>query len=1007
MTATLWGSSDRKARDTLRYLFDKALLTPGPTRVGGTPSYRLHDLFHDLARRLLTAPRTTEQHEELPGLGLALPEAHAALLGRYRGRTRDGLWHTLPDDGYIHGRLIWHLEQAGQANQIHAVLCEEDAERRSGWYEANERLGQGWVFSRDVNRAWRLVSEAQADSCSQVVGLQCRYALMAASLNSMAENTPPTLLAALVRGGNWSVIQGIAHAGRIPDARKRAEAFLALVSLVPDVDLPGVLRQALAAARATQDDGQRAEALMWVVPYLQEPERSDVLRQALVAARAIEDGGPRIGAGDDELRQLLAGWAEFGVGGAGGRAEALTRVARHLPEPERNEVLREELERARAIRGDGERASQLASLTPHLPLQLLPEAMRLVWFIGDDQRRAWALGCLILRQAQLGRPLDALREARRITEDRPRSSVLAELTSYLPGDKRNEVLLEALQAAGAIPDEWHRSQQLESLAPHLPLALLPEALAAARGIGDERLRAGAQVSLLRRQAELGRVQEALGAARGIGDNGRRAEALADLALRLPEGEQAGVVREALQAARAVWDTRQRAEALRHVAPRLSEVERGGVLHEALEAVRVVEEESARGLDAAQLAPHLPVELLPEALEVVLSINAGPERASALRVLAPYLPPPLLSKALDAARSIPDPSTRDLALDGLIPHLPPPLLAQALDAVRPVRDLFEQTSALIALAPGLTEEGRDRALRSALEATRAFQDVNKRTVLVERLSPLLPESVRDGLLREVLGTVLAIRDGGNRTLLWSLLVPHLAADVRDEAVRQVLEGLQGVEDLPKRAWVIGRLAPQLKEAERDRLLRRALKEVQDESQGWNRAQSLHALSTNLSEEMLPEALLAVQGIGDEQTRAEALVGLLRRQAQLGRVQQALGAARGIGDDGWRAQALAEVTPHLPQEERAGVTRQALATARAIPDQGARVAALARVLPQLTELSPADLYRSWLEMLRSSESSTRKQLLEHLAAQAPVLSRLGEVEAVDQTARAIQDLSRWWP
>ena len=56
MTATLWETDERSARMTLRSLRDKALLLPGTPQPNGTPTYRLHDLLHDLARRLLTAP---------------------------------------------------------------------------------------------------------------------------------------------------------------------------------------------------------------------------------------------------------------------------------------------------------------------------------------------------------------------------------------------------------------------------------------------------------------------------------------------------------------------------------------------------------------------------------------------------------------------------------------------------------------------------------------------------------------------------------------------------------------------------------------------------------------------------------------------------------------------------------------------------------------------------------------------------------------------------------------
>lgn len=146
MMATVWATDPRSARDTLRYLHGKALLLPD------APTYRLHDLLHDLARNLLTAP----PEGDWPGLGLPLPEAHRELLERYRACTRDGLWHTLPDDGYIHAHLTWHLAQAGQAETIHALLREETPEGHNGWYQAREQLGQTTGYLADVARAWRL-----------------------------------------------------------------------------------------------------------------------------------------------------------------------------------------------------------------------------------------------------------------------------------------------------------------------------------------------------------------------------------------------------------------------------------------------------------------------------------------------------------------------------------------------------------------------------------------------------------------------------------------------------------------------------------------------------------------------------------------------------------------------------------------------------------------------------------------------------------------------------------
>jgi hypothetical protein len=296
MAAVLWGTDERRARDELVVLRKKALLLAAPAvRVGGAEllAFRLHDMLHDSARGLLTAPREPVEPGALPGLGLSWPEAHAELLRRYRGRTRDGKWHTLPADGYIHGRLGWHLEKAGAEDELHALLREETPEGRNGWFEANERLGQSAVFADDVARAWRLAKGASVDGGGTPgVALPCRYALVTASLNSLAGNLSPGLLVALVRQGLWTVEQALAYARRIPAPERRVKALVAL-GLQQEPGVRGaVLAEALQAARAIGDEGARSRALAALAPHLPE----GLLAEALQAARAIGDEGARSGA---------------------------------------------------------------------------------------------------------------------------------------------------------------------------------------------------------------------------------------------------------------------------------------------------------------------------------------------------------------------------------------------------------------------------------------------------------------------------------------------------------------------------------------------------------------------------------------------------------------------------------------------------------------------------------------------------------------------------------------
>src|SRR5262249_51690841 len=118
-------------------------------------------------------------------------------------------------DAYGLRHLAEHLERAGRADDIHRLLR---LERRGGggetgparvenaWYAARERVGQTEGYMNDLARAARLVQAADRPDVelSQYktpvapgIGLGIRYALMATSLNSLAQTIPPALIAAL------------------------------------------------------------------------------------------------------------------------------------------------------------------------------------------------------------------------------------------------------------------------------------------------------------------------------------------------------------------------------------------------------------------------------------------------------------------------------------------------------------------------------------------------------------------------------------------------------------------------------------------------------------------------------------------------------------------------------------------------------------------------------------------------------------------------------------------
>ncbi|TRU19763.1 MAG: trypsin-like serine protease, partial [Microcystis aeruginosa Ma_MB_S_20031200_S102] len=359
MAATLWDCPVREARQTLRYLRGKALLLTGVSSELLT-SYRVHDLLHDLARNLILASPHPETDYQLPGLGLSMAEAHQQLLQRYqrqikispltplekggkevevplsKGDLGGSNWHTLADDGYIYNQLLWHLEKAGQIAQIHLLLREETAEGHNGWYNQCEREGKTAIFIKDVSRAWQLAEEHFIENKSESMGLQVRYALITTSLNSVAANIPPELIAALVKQEIWTPAQGLAYVLQSQDDKKQAAGL----SLISPYLTSTLLPEALEVARGIGDEFSRAWALTGLAPYLPE----NLLPEALEIARGIEYESYRV--------------------------NVLEGLAPYLPES----LLPEALEIARGIGDESARASALTGLAPHLPESLLPEA---------------------------------------------------------------------------------------------------------------------------------------------------------------------------------------------------------------------------------------------------------------------------------------------------------------------------------------------------------------------------------------------------------------------------------------------------------------------------------------------------------------------------------------------------------------------------------------------------------------------------------------------------------
>ena len=213
-------------------------------------------------------------------MAMATRAAHAAIADRYL--TAWGGLQTLAglrdpelsrmDDKYGLRHLAKHLVGARRDEDLHRLLwvgwtSETVPEAPGGhvvnaWREAHERVAMLSEYLGDLQHAWLLAEAAAAadvksQRVSPAIPLMLRYALLTASVNSLAANLPPNLLRELVQRDRLPLAEALAYARRGPDPLGRSEALLALGT---DLEEPEAVRDPAGGAGRSTGDRRRAVA---------------------------------------------------------------------------------------------------------------------------------------------------------------------------------------------------------------------------------------------------------------------------------------------------------------------------------------------------------------------------------------------------------------------------------------------------------------------------------------------------------------------------------------------------------------------------------------------------------------------------------------------------------------------------------------------------------------------------------------------------------------------------
>jgi hypothetical protein len=1041
------GDLDEFAREDLFLSLSERSLIRLDTqiRAGQVPGRRvsLHDLLHDFATRLA-------------GDAIRL---HRLLLDAYRKTCLTiGQWHTIPADGYIHGRLGWHLEQAKDIRGLHSLLSEETADGHNGWFEANERLGQPRNVEEDVARAWNLAAQGAVGSkTTETLGMQCRFALISASLNSLRGNVPAVLQQALVRYGLWSVQQALTCARRTPDEEQKPSAFSGLVPFLAPSEVMPVLREALMAVSAISAEVRRSTALQALLPCLPaelisetlqivrtigyqgsrcrllvalaeslpEQERTALIAEALTVARSWNDKMPRAymlarilrilpeeerPAVVSEARELVRSiWEEEPL------AYALTALASMLPEQERLSTYASALEAARGAArsyyyGGGStvyRAGALVELAPLLPSELIPKALGAARTIKDDRYLAQFLVGLAARL-----PSDSIAEsiqiARSIVDRENHSIALEALAVRVSKSERSAVFAEALSVACEIEGDKERSRRLASLVPRLPLQLMSQTLTSARTIVDAADRSDVLAAVATRLSKHERhivFAEAVEAARAIREPSSRSTGLVALVARFPEYQPHALLAEARTAAHAIQGGKSRALTLFALARELPEEERPIVISEALAVVRVIGDEEVRSQALLTLAAYLPeqvrLSVLSDALSSARPIQEHRRRCDILIELAERFPKDerssLLGEALAAARCIGDPQHRLKALAALAAQMGEDshsdVLADALATARSIGDPAYRSRTLAALAPQMLEHDRSCVVAEALTAARMITDEYDRGYALSALAAQLPEQDHPGVVNEALTAACAVGNEEFRQYALIRIVPLLPP----ELIAKALQAAQAFEHKDYGNEVLAVLAPRLSRG----LLVQAMAAARSMQITIYRSAALATLASSLPESkrsaVISEALRAALTIRNQRNwskKFSEILAALAPQLKPKLLERAVNAVRSIRDDENRCRAFLALIPSLPTEERAGMLSEALEAAGLVQNDSDRYKLLEAMAPHL----PPELVPKAITAARAINSANdRSWALLALAPHLPAPERVVVLSDAFSSAR----------
>jgi hypothetical protein len=940
---------------------------------------------------------------------------HQDLLDLYYLQTKNGLWHTVPDDGYIHNHLTWHLEEADRSNDIHILLQEVTATGRNGWYEACNFLGKRQQFVEDIERAWRLAEKMYCKESlkaipsvailRQSIGLQMRYALIFSTLHDSKLNIPAALIADLVRYKKWSVPQALDYAHRSNDP----DVLHVLAVYLP----PRSPAEALRGLNNISDVADRANILIKLAASLPDslwPEvleiscssyyyRTNVLKE--LVAHLPENMFPKV-------LEIIRNFFPSSDG-----AEVIAGVAAHLPAHLWPEVF----ELACKIPHASFSVKVLKSISAYLPKTLFPQLVKTIHEIQSDAAK---IEIVVEMVTYLPKDLwpEILAIASNIEPER-RANILGGISTHLPKDlfpQAIEMMREIQYDSKSFTSQNIKivrgiSESIERIATYSPKELLPQLLEIARDLPYEYDRAIALMGLM---TYLPTASEALETARHIYSESARAKALSKFVIDRPE-----LLPEVLRLVSLIKGA-DRFKILHELVICLPKEISNNLLLDLLVMASEIENRSNRVNTIIKLAAHLPEELLIEALEITQKSSAETNneffRAFSLAGLAVHLTENMLISAIKIASKFKEEENKSVALVGLVRYLPENLLSELFLIIQRFKNVNCQVSTLRKLVDYWPEDLRLKALSLELKAL-SLDGIQDEDCQLEVLCGL-DNFLRNDDFKLITGIPIESNLTNERK---NIISQKEALSYLDEAkgkydcsARAAL--LDAVAYFPKnllletlnlaaKIYWLSSFFPVVVPRLPGRLLPEALKMARDTRDEYEKIQLFITLLSHPSKSLVPEnlsseAFAGLRNIQDKDNQITALIGLVPYLSG-DLLTEAFETIKNIQDRNDRIKALISLMPYLPNN----LLTEVFEIAQNIQPEYEQAKIFSVAISQINLISID--FSFWSKMLHILAWRDRVEFLQDIPKLAPITVHLSDRVILELIAQNIYEVCQQWP